>query len=98
MPLAGRALGFDFDRAQLGGQLVEDSIDVFVPVGATEAHGQLDGFVDHHTVRRLRVVDELEGASEQDAGFDRREFGERPVKVGLQTVAQRVVVAQHATQ
>src|SRR5437762_1183581 len=50
-------------------------------LGAAEAFAELDGLVDHHLERRLRMRDELVGADVEDRALDRREPGEVAVQI-----------------
>ncbi len=53
------ARGGHLGRAQVGGGLVEHAVDVLVAVGAAEALGQLDRFVDGHAVGNVQAVRQL---------------------------------------
>src|SRR6516162_6683982 len=60
----------DLVGAHRAGQPVEHAVHVLVPVGAAVALAQLDGLVDRHSVRNLRVVHQLPGAEQQDGALD----------------------------
>src|SRR5262249_12876113 len=55
--------------AHRAGQPVEHAVHVLVPIGAAVALAQLDGLVDRHSVRNLRVVHQLPGAQQQDGAL-----------------------------
>src|SRR5687767_9660885 len=80
------------------GQLVEDAVHVFVPVGPAEALSELDRLVDRDLVRDLGVVDQLPRADQQDGALHRAHL--LPLAVGerLQVGAQALGLADRASQ
>src|SRR5690554_6460708 len=63
----GSAPGTDFGRTHALGQLVENAVDVLVTLGGTEYLGQVNAFVDRHTIGHLQAVNQLVGADAQHA-------------------------------
>src|SRR5688572_30882222 len=88
----------DLFRADRCGQLVEDAIHVFVPVGAAEALAQLDRLVDRHAVRDLGAVHQLPRADHQDGAFDGAHLVPLAVGERLELLAQALGLVDRAAQ
>jgi hypothetical protein len=79
----------DLGRPQVGGGLVEHAVDVLVAVGAAEALGHFDRFVDDHAVGHLDAVRQLVGADQQHTMFHRRQQRGAAVDMARQHGVQR---------
>src|SRR5437660_1225598 len=74
--------GFSLLRAQLGDELVEHAVHVLVAVGAADVLGELDRRVDHHLVRDIGRVFQLERREQQDGALHRRELLQLAIEQG----------------
>ena len=62
-----------FVGADAGSQLVENTVDEFMAVGAAESFGNFDGFVDDDRVGGFRHGAQLMAGNQQNGAFDRAE-------------------------
>lgn len=88
----------DLDVARGRRKLVEDAVDVLVPVNAAERLGQLNGFVDHDLVRDFDMIAELVRADQQRCMLYRRQLVDRAVDHGGEACAQCICLPDRAVQ
>src|SRR5471032_277096 len=87
-----------FRWPQLNGEFIQHAVHIFITIGAAERLCQLDRFVDHHAIRNVQVMLELERRDHQHRPFDRRKLFERTVEARLQFGGNGVRFLDHAVQ
>src|SRR5690349_21299974 len=86
----------DLLRSNIGGDLVEDTVDELVAVGAAVRLRQLDGFIDDDLVRNLEAVHELPAADDDERFFDRRQRVRASIEMRRDARNQRIVIVGDA--
>src|SRR5690606_37402705 len=73
-------------------------VDVLEGIVGTEQLGQLDTFVQHHTVWHVDAMDQLEGTDTQDHFLHLRQFNDLAIQRRLQRFVQFRDMRRHAVQ
>ena len=89
--------GLDFARAQIGGDLVENGVDVFVAMFSAEGFGEFHGFVQDDLVGNLGVKLELVGPDAHAGELDRIHVIQLAVEMRRDVIVKLVNVPRDLT-